>query len=432
MARTFLCFSGILLSFFWLLPRAAYGVHEITGVRYWSATDHTRIVLDINEALPYKYFSLPNPHRFVVDCRDTIASIGSEPIPVNDAVVNQIRVGQFKRDVLRIVFDLVEPVEAKLTIVGEAQGESGQLVVELFRPDLKVEEVTTQGPEEPQLANKLQPVDKLQPVNKSQPLDRPQPASKPQPLGKRVLVIDPGHGGDDPGAIGSRGTMEKNIVLEFARSLKKAFEEEGGYQVYLTRNDDCFLPLRERTSIAEEHEADLFVSLHADSNRIKKTRGSSVYCLSLKGASDEATRCLAEKENASDLIGGIPFSENDDLNFTLLDLALTNTINSSLRLGALVLREIKKVNPVRFEKPKQAGFKVLKTAEIPSILIELGFISNPTEERLFAQKQFQAAIAQAILSASLTYFDYMAKNEPLHHCPRSARTAGETVSFRSP
>ncbi len=198
------------------------------------------------------------------------------------------------------------------------------------------------------------------------------------------------------------------------------FEEKEGYQAFLTRNADYFLPLRERIKIAEEYGADLFISIHADSNRVKKMRGTSVYCLSLKGASDEAARCLADKENASDLIGGIPFTENDDLNFTLLDLALTNTINSSLRFGALVLREVKKVYPIKFEKPKQAGFKVLKAPEIPSILIELGFLSNPNEERILKQKKFQEKVARAIFSASDQFFDYLAKKEPLNHYPLTA------------
>jgi len=400
-ARSFLCLTGILLGFFWLLPQDSYGTYQIKGIRYWSEPDHTRVVLDINKALSYTTLTLANPHRFVVDCENTITTFAPESIPINDAVVHQVRLGQFKKNVLRIVFDLVQPVEAKLSFDGDFEEASGHLVIELFRPDLQVKNGETQ--------NKVD--------------------TEPPPDNKNVIVIDPGHGGDDPGAVGPRGTMEKDVVLAFARSLKKAFDETAEYHVYLTRNGDYFLPLRERISIAEEYGADLFISLHADSNRIKKTRGSSVYCLSLKGASDEAARCLAEQENASDLIGGIPFSENEDLNFTLLDLALTNTINSSLRLGSLVLREVKKVHPVKFEKPKQAGFKVLKAAEIPSILIELGFVSNPTEERLLQQKQFQATVAQAILSASHKFFAYMDSSEPLHQYPRSAKTSGEPISF---
>lgn len=171
MARTFLCLSIILLNFLWLSPQVACGTHQITGVRYWSAPDHTRIVLDINEALPYKTFTLENPHRFVVDCKDTVTSFGPESIPINDAVVRQIRLGQFKKDVLRIVFDLVQPVEAELSIAEASQGESGRLAIELFRPDLKVKDVETQAT-----------------------TDRTSPSDN-----KKVIVIDPGHGGDDPG-----------------------------------------------------------------------------------------------------------------------------------------------------------------------------------------------------------------------------------------
>ncbi|HPD61025.1 MAG TPA: N-acetylmuramoyl-L-alanine amidase, partial [Thermodesulfobacteriota bacterium] len=203
-------------------------------------------------------------------------------------------------------------------------------------------------------------------------------------------------------------------VLEFARTLKKMFDEKTGYQALLTRNGDYFLPLKERTKIAEDNHADLFISIHADSNHIKQNQGASVYCLSLKGASDEATRCLAEKENSSDLITGIPFSENDDLNLTLLDLALTNTINSSLRYGALILREIQKVHSVKFENPKQAAFRVLKTAEMPSVLIELGFISHPVEEKVLKQTEFQNRVGQAILAATEQFLELLDKNQPLN------------------
>ena len=182
--------------------------------------------------------------------------------------------------------------------------------------------------------------------------------------------------------------------------IAKIFDEKEGYQAFLTREGDYFIPLRDRIKIAGDYGADLFISVHVDSNHNRKLRGASVYCLSLKGASDEAARCLAKKENASDLIGGISFTQNDDLNFTLLDLALTNTINSSLRLGSLILREIKSVHPIKFDKPKQAGFRVLKTTEIPSVLVELGFVSNPDEERLLKQKKFQVNVSQAIVTAS--------------------------------
>ena len=211
-------------------------------------------------------------------------------------------------------------------------------------------------------------------------------------------------------------------MLAFARVLKKKFDEKQGYQTFLTRDGDYFLPLNERRKIAEGYQADLFISIHADSNPRRRTHGSSVYCLSLEGASDEATRCLAEKENAADSIAGVPFSENDDLNLMLLDLALTNNINSSLRYGALVLKEINKIHPVKFDKPKQAAFRVLKTAEMPAILFEIDFISNPIEEKKLKQKDFQTKMASAVLSASEQFLQIMAKKEIVPE-PGGAREA---------
>ena len=355
--------------------------YQITGVQYSSAPDHTRIFLDVSGKVVYKPFSLDNPSRFVLDLKDATISFPSQDITLNDGIVNQIRFGSFEKNIFRVVFDLLQPAEPNIFFIKSDSEKTYCLVIDLFRPDLKNE------------------------------ADKNRTRVATDSTDKKIIVIDPGHGGKDPGAIGPKKTKEKDIVLHFAKELKKIFDKKEGYQIFLTRNEDYFLPLKERIKIAEDYHADLFISIHADSNHRKQTQGASVYCLSLKGASDEASRCLAEKENASDLIVGIPFSENDDLNLTLLDLALTNNINSSLRYGALILREIGKVHSVKFEKPKQAAFKVLKTAEIPSVLLELGFISNPTEEKALKQKDFQAKVGQAILSASDQFFELMAKKE---------------------
>jgi N-acetylmuramoyl-L-alanine amidase len=280
---------------------------------------------------------------------------------------------------LRVVFDVVQPVEPNIVFIDTNGAKTQRLAIDLFRPDLK------------------------------NGVEKNRAATISEAKNKKVIVIDPGHGGEDPGAIGTRKTKEKDIVLNFARALKKMFDEKTGYQAVLTRSGDYFLPLKERTKIAEDYHADLFISIHADSNHLKQTQGASVYCLSLKGASDEATRCLAEKENSSDLIVGVPYSENDDLNLTLLDLALTNNINSSLRYGGLVLREIGKVHSVKFEQPKQAAFRVLKTAEMPSVLIEIGFISNPDEEKTLKQTEFQNEAGQAIVAATDQFINLMAQ-----------------------
>ena len=329
----------------------------------------------------YKPFSLDNPNRFVVDFDDTTLSFPNQDITIKDGIVNQIRFGNFEKNILRVVFDVVQPVEPNIFFIENSPDKTQRLSINLFRPDLK------------------------------NGADKDRVTMLSEAKNKKLIVIDPGHGGEDPGAIGPRKTKEKDIVLNFARTLKKMFDEKPGYQAVLTRNGDYFLPLKERTKIAEDYHADLFISIHADSNHIKQTQGASVYCLSLKGASDEATRCLAEKENSSDLIVGIPFSENDDLNLTLLDLALTNNINSSLRYGALILREIEKVHSVKFEKPKQAAFRVLKTAEMPSVLIEIGFISNPVEEKALKQTDFQNQVGQAILAATDQFMNLMAQKD---------------------
>ncbi|MBW1679528.1 MAG: N-acetylmuramoyl-L-alanine amidase [Deltaproteobacteria bacterium] len=232
------------------------------GVRYWSAPDYTRVVLDISAKIPYQCFTLTNPHRFVVDFKHTVTSFAHDNIPVSDTIVNQILFGHFKKDVLRIVFDLVQPVEAKLFTLEKFPGKSDRVVIELFRSDLKA-------------------LTKENKTNISTDSEN-----------RKIIVIDPGHGGEDPGAIGPGGTKEKEIVLKFARCLKKMFDEKERYQAFLTRNGDYFLPLRKRVKIAEEYGAALFISVHTDSNRIKKTQGSTVYCLSLKGASDEAAKTM--------------------------------------------------------------------------------------------------------------------------------------------
>ena len=381
MIRIFTYSILIFLFFTEIFVCSGHENYQITGVQYWSAPDHTRILLDVSGKVPYKTFSLDNPKRFVVDFNDTTLSFPSRDITINDGIVNQIRFGNFEKNILRVVFDIVQDVEPNIFFIENFSGKTQRLSINLFRPDLK---------------NRV---------------EKNQEAMLSKAKNKKVIVIDPGHGGEDPGAIGPRKTKEKDVVLQFARTLKKMFDEKTGYQALLTRNGDYFLPLKERTKIAEECHADLFISIHADSNQVKQIQGASVYCLSLEGASDEATRCLAEKENSSDLIAGVPYSANDDLNLTLLDLALTNTINSSLRYGSLILREIDKVHSVKFEKPKQAAFLVLKTAEMPSVLIELGFISNPVEERILKQPEFHNRVGQAILAATDQFINLMAQKD---------------------
>lgn len=387
----------LMLPLLWLAP--ASGSPHITGVRFWSAPDHTRFVFDIGGEVSYTYFSLSDPDRFVIDFKNATVGFKPESIIINDAVVRQVRFGYFKTDVFRVVCDLSHPAEVTIFAPERVKGKSDRLVFELFRPDLRAQSEQSR-----------------------------QKVSR-ESHQKKIIVIDPGHGGEDPGAIGPGGTREKDVVLGFARSLKDLFNEQQGCEAILTRRGDYFLSLRERTRIAVDCNADLFISIHADSNHNKKLTGSSVYCLSLQGASDEATRCLAEKENEADLVGGIRFTQNDDLNFTLLDLALTSTINSSLRYGSLVLQEIHKVHTVKFEQPKQAGFVVLKTAEMPSILVELGFLSNPGEEKKLKEHAFCVSVGCAIVTASDDFLSRLAEKDHSNQQSLTVTTTEDPLSL---
>jgi N-acetylmuramoyl-L-alanine amidase len=221
----------------------------------------------------------------------------------------------------------------------------------------------------------------------------------------RIVVIDPGHGGEDPGTIGARGTKEKDIVLELGNKIRKFLDQEQGTRAFLTRQGDYFIPLTERVRIAREYGADLFVSLHCNGHPKRQLRGTSVYCLSLKGASDVAARLLAERENASDLMGGV--SEQGIpgrvLDSILLDLQQTNVINTSLRLGGMALGELRGVNPIQCTRPREAEFAVLKAPDFPAILVECAYLTHPKEEFLLKNAQFQNRLARA-LAASVKKF----------------------------
>lgn len=379
---------------------AAAGAYRIKEVTCRSSPEATRVILEVTGKIPYKFFVLSDPHRLVVDFKNTVTAFPLAPIQVNDGIVDRIRFGNFDGGTLRVVIDLSQPAQAKIKTNDSSGGTEDRLVIELAG------------------SHPAAPEKKAPPV-----------AALPPPKDKKTIVIDPGHGGEDPGAIGPGKTMEKHIVLAFARCLKRWFDEKGEYQVLLTRDGDYFLPLRERVKFAENHQADLFISVHADSNRKKGMRGASVYCLSLQGASDETARYLAEKENASDQFSAVPLTENEDLNFTLLDLALTNNINSSLRFGAMVLREMSAVQAIKFDTPRQAGFRVLKTTEMPAVLIEIGFLSNPTEERTLAKKGFQNNVAQAIVSASDQFLEAIAKTDAEHPSMANLQAQGDSEEF---
>lgn len=379
MEKRVLAFLGVIFFLLSLYAPAASALLKVTDVRYWSAPDHTRIVVDSDRPISYQTLTLKDPWRLVVNVKKAKASFADRQIEVADSVVHRIRVGQFDRKTLRVVIDLVRPAQSKVFTLDKYLDKPYRLVIDLHRADL---------------------------AEKGKKARLNQKGKK-----YRIIVIDPGHGGEDGGAVGSRGTREKDIVLSLAKKLKKYIDQKEGFKAFLTREGDYFIPLEKRVEIAREYGANLFISLHTDANFSKSVRGASVYCLSIKGASDEATNLLAERENASDFIGGVSYASNRDLDSILIDLVQTQTINDSLRFGGMVLHEIGKVHRIKFKRPKQAGFKVLKATEVPSILIETGFISNPADEKLLRSKSFQLKLARALSIVSLSFVNRLAKRD---------------------
>ena len=373
---------------------------KITDVRYWSAPDHTRIVVDSDKSISYQTFQLKDPWRLVVDIKEAKATFDSRKITIEDSTVHHIRIGKFDRKTMRLVIDLVKPTQSKVFTLNKYLDKPYRLVIDLHRTDLV---------EEGKKARLKQKSKKY-----------------------KIIVVDPGHGGEDSGAVGSRGTFEKNVVLALAKKLKRCIDQKKGFKAFLTREGDYFVPLEKRVEIAREYGADLFVSLHTDANFSKRVRGASVYCLSTKGASDEAAKLLAERENASDFIGGVSYASNRDLDSILIDLVQTQTTNDSLRFGGMVLNGMGNVHTIKFKRPKQAGFAVLRATEVPSILIETGFISNRDDENLLRNKSFQLKLAKSLSKVSLNFVDMLAKRDGITVSDGTARKGKGGVHLVKP
>jgi N-acetylmuramoyl-L-alanine amidase len=279
---------------------------------------------------------------------------------------------------------LVQPAQARVFALKKYLDKPDRLVIDLLRPDLEGKEKEKRKEIRALKAKKI-----------------------------RIVLIDPGHGGEDPGTIGARGTREKDIVLVLGKKLKKILDQEEDIQAFLTRKEDYFISLAERVRIAREYGADLFISLHCNGHRKRHLRGTSVYCLSLKGASDLAARLLAKKENVSDMIGGV-FSEaapSRILDSILLDLAQTNAINNSLRLGGIALGELGEVNTVQFRTPRQAEFAVLKAPDFPSILLECAYLTNSREEFLLHKTIFQERLVRAMAESIKKFISTLSAQE---------------------
>ena len=397
-ARRVLLKSGatLLLS---LLPVRFANAVQIAAVRVWPANDYTRVTLETDSKLKSSHFLVSDPNRLVVEIEgvELDAKLKSlvAKIQPNDPYIAQVRIGQNRPGVVRMVFDLkaeIQPQVFTLSPVGEYRH---RLVFDLYpaHPVDLIAELLRRPrpaplPEVPGADSTANP-----PLAKSEI-----PAEEPLAMTRMVTIaLDPGHGGEDPGAVGRGGHFEKNVVLAIAHRLKSRLEQQPNTRVMLTRDGDFFVPLHVRVEKARKVQADLFVSIHADAFIEPTARGSSVFALSEKGASSTAARWLANKENAADLIGGINIrSKNQQLASVLLDLSTTAQINDSLKLAKHVLGEIGTINRLHKPQVEQAGFAVLKAPDIPSILVETAFISNPEEEAKLTDERYQDQMAEAL------------------------------------
>lgn len=374
----------------------AFAITQVKSVRLWRAPDNTRLVFDLSGPVQHSVFTLSAPDRLVIDINGATLAAPLN-VSTSNTPITSVRSAQRTPTDLRVVIDLKKSVTPKsFTLAPNAQY-GNRLVVDLFDQEADA----TPPPPTPAVA-----------TTPAVPVTPAQPAIKltPVPNGKRdiVIAIDAGHGGEDPGASGSRGQHEKDIVLAIAKELQRQINSEKGFRAELTRTGDYFIPLRKRTEIARKKGADLFISIHADAAPSKAAFGASVFALSDRGATSETARWLADSENRSDLIGGAGNVSLDDkdrmLAGVLLDLSMTASLSSSLNVGQKVLGNIGRVTPLHKRRVEQAGFMVLKSPDIPSILVETGFISNANEASKLATASHQQSLARSIHSGVRQFF----------------------------
>ena len=383
---------------------------KLLGVRVWPAEDYTRITLESDETLKISHQLLSKPERLVVDVEGleltpTIKELVAKVKP-NDPYISQVRVGQFQPKVVRLVFDLKESIEPQLFTLDPVGSYQYRLVFDLYPTvanDPLMELVK-------QSAKKSSALETEDPIAAFAKKDVEKESTEQKFKRLVTIAIDAGHGGEDPGAIGKRGSKEKDVVLSIARRLKQKIEEQPDMRSYLTRDGDYFVPLHVRVNKARRVQADLFVSIHADAFVQPHAKGASVFALSQQGASSALARWMANKENSADLIGGLNIKIQDkDVAQLLLDMSTTAQIKDSLQVGHAVLSQIGSFAKLHKNKVEQASFAVLKAPDVPSILIETAFISNPEEELRLTDENYQEQIAQAILKGIRNYF---AKNPP--------------------
>ena len=366
---------------------------DIKGVRIWHAPDHSRLVFDMSEKADFNISLLQQPSRYVIDFNKASLK-GKIPSNENNTRINQIRAGQLNDGRFRVVIPIKKTLEMKNFQLAPNQLYGHRLVVDLF--DIK-KTADTQIPETQQQAST--------PSTTANANSTQNYAQLPQIKKQIIIAVDAGHGGEDPGALGSR-SREKNITLAISKRLARKIDNTKGMRAVLIRTGDYFVKLGNRIALARKANADLFVSIHADAALNKSARGMSVFALSQRGASSALARALARKQNQADLIGGVSIKDKDDeLAQVLLDLSLTNKISESVELGSLVLKRMGKLGKLHSKRVEQAGFAVLKSPDIPSILVETGFITNRSEEQRLLSQRFQQQLVNQIYDGIVDYIN---------------------------
>jgi N-acetylmuramoyl-L-alanine amidase len=413
------------------IPHAQAAI-AVSSARVWPALEYTRLTLESVKPIRYNLFSIKNPDRLVIDLTDVeingpLNELASK-IHSDDPYIKSVRVARFKPGIVRLVFDLKSQVKPQLFNLLPVAKFNHRLILDIY-PAVPIDpmmallqaEPTTRTPESSAPRDRLSQENTPTKNNVASTRNIPQSATKPDKSTPRpgtgmstrtlIIAIDAGHGGEDSGAKGYNDTYEKNVTLAIARKLKELVDETTGMHGVLIRDGDYFIPLNGRVQKARKVHADLFISIHADAFIKPHARGSSIFALSERGATSATARWLAKKENEADLIGGMNLAEKEPyLARTLLDLSQTATIDDSLKLAKYVLSEMSNINVLHSNTVQQAGFAVLKSPDIPSVLIEIAFISNPSEELRLNDEDYQEKMARAILSGVKGYF---AKNPAL-------------------
>ena len=393
----------------WMVPNAWADASRLASARLWPAQEYTRVIFESATPIEHQLVVLQQPDRLVLDLARIESSRELDELPARvqpgDPYIAAIRIGRPAGGFLRVVLDLKAEVRPQVFSLKPVAEYGHRLIVDLYPV----------APIDPLMAllqnDRTDTVPAPAPRNERAPRESPAKETRKARERRITVAIDPGHGGEDPGAVGRRGTYEKNVVLAISRKLARMLDADRNVRVMLTRNDDFYVPLVERVRKARRVQADLFVSIHADAFREPSARGSSVFALSEHGATSAAARWLAQRENAADLIGGVNLDINDPvLARTLLDLSQTAQISDSLKVGRAVLEGIATHNPLHKPAVEQAGFAVLKAPDIPSILVETAFISNPDEELKLRNPRQQQRFAESIADGIHRYF---AQSPPL-------------------